>query len=72
VNVLGDAIGAGIVYHLSKKELEKMDQHEEDKAKESYRNIDSDAIEMTNEIRSENNQCAENGRGHANKSYASD
>merc|ERR1712241_116553 len=26
VNVLGDAIGAGIVYHLSKKELEKMDQ----------------------------------------------
>lgn len=25
VNVLGDAIGAGIVYHLSKKELEKMD-----------------------------------------------
>ncbi len=24
-NVLGDAIGAGIVYHLSKKELAKMD-----------------------------------------------
>ena len=23
---MGDAIGAGIVYHLSKKELEKMDQ----------------------------------------------
>ena len=26
INVLGDAIGAGIVFHLSKKELEKMDQ----------------------------------------------
>lgn len=26
INVLGDALGAGIVYHLSKKELEKMDK----------------------------------------------
>lgn len=25
VNVMGDAIGAGIVYHLSKKELEELD-----------------------------------------------
>jgi hypothetical protein len=25
INVLGDAIGAGIVYHLSKDELKKMD-----------------------------------------------
>ena len=28
INVLGDAIGAGIVYHLSKEELSKMDQQE--------------------------------------------
>jgi len=28
INVLGDAIGAGIVYHLSKKDLEKMDEGE--------------------------------------------
>merc|ERR1712228_502591 len=26
INVLGDALGAGIVYHLSKDELSKMDQ----------------------------------------------
>ena len=25
INVLGDSLGAGIVYHMSKKELEKMD-----------------------------------------------
>ena len=25
INVLGDAIGAGIVYHLSKEQLEEMD-----------------------------------------------
>ena len=25
MNVFGDAIGAGIVYHLSKKQLEQMD-----------------------------------------------
>ena len=25
MNVLGDAIGAGIVYHLSKQELDKLD-----------------------------------------------
>ena len=69
---MGDAIGAGIVYQLSKKELEKMDHHEEGKAKESYRYIDSDGIEMTNEIGSETNPCAENGRGHSNKSFASE
>ena len=49
-----------------------MDHHEEDKAKESYRNIDSDAIEMTDELRSETNQCTENGRGHSNKSFTSE
>ena len=26
INVLGDALGAGIVYHLSKKELAEMDR----------------------------------------------
>ena len=30
INVLGDAIGAGIVYHLSKTELAKMDQQDLD------------------------------------------
>ena len=30
INVLGDAIGAGIVYHLSKAELAKMDQQDLD------------------------------------------
>merc|ERR1712203_291862 len=40
INVLGDAIGAGIVYHLSKEELEKMDQIEP-------KNAIPDDIELT-------------------------
>ena len=28
VNVMGDAIGAGIVYHLSKAELDELDRKE--------------------------------------------
>ena len=27
INVLGDSIGAGLVYHLSKKELEDFNKH---------------------------------------------
>merc|ERR1711874_577132 len=34
INVLGDSFGAGIVYELSKKELEKMDEYEEGKYNE--------------------------------------
>ena len=42
VNVLGDAIGAGIVYHLSKKELENMDQM-------GPETTNNDAIELTHQ-----------------------
>ena len=30
INVLGDSLGAGIVNHLSKRELEKMGAHDSD------------------------------------------
>ena len=37
INVLGDSYGAGIVYHLSKKDLEQMDQIDSiEKLRESY------------------------------------
>merc|ERR1712066_1009346 len=36
INVLGDAFGAGIVYHLSKNELKKMDQQEANNTNNEY------------------------------------
>ncbi len=37
INVLGDSYGAGIVYHLSKKDLEQMDQIDSiEKLRETY------------------------------------
>ena len=35
VNVMGDAIGAGIVYHLSKAELAELDRRDAQKDSES-------------------------------------
>ena len=55
VNVLGDAIGAGIVYHLSKKELDKMDQMESE-------NKNHDGIELDTQKSSENANGLENGK----------
>ena len=56
VNVLGDAIGAGIVYHLSKKELEEMDQHENETTMVNEKNLNgkTDGIELTNQSSVEN------------------
>lgn len=43
VNVLGDAIGAGIVEHLSRDELKNADQS---KMEEGGRGVDGEAIEL--------------------------
>ena len=63
VNVLGDAIGAGIVYHLSKKELEKMDQV-------GSETTNNDGIELSNQKGSDNPNGLENGK--TNHSFSSD
>merc|ERR1712186_303204 len=46
INVLGDSIGAGIVYHLSKKELGEIDQNENVKTNETRSN--GNTMEMIN------------------------
>jgi len=61
VNVLGDAIGAGIVYHLSKKELEKMDQMGPD---------NTDGIEMAHQKTADTANGLENGK--TNHSFTSE
>ena len=63
VNVLGDAIGAGIVYHLSKAELDKMDQM-------GPETTNNDGIELTHQKSSDNANGLENGK--TNHSFTSD
>ena len=43
-NVLGDAIGAGIVYHLSKKELTKLDGVNDDEEEETTSQTDCEQV----------------------------
>lgn len=45
VNVIGDAMGAGIVHHLSQKELEEMDRLREQEEEEEHKRI-RDGIEL--------------------------
>ena len=63
VNVLGDAIGAGIVYHLSKKELEEMDQV-------GHETTNNDGTEFSHQKGSDNPNGLENGK--TNHSFTSD
>ena len=72
VNVLGDTIGAGIVYQLSKKELEKMDQEDEAKEKESYQPPNYDGIELANQTKLDMTHSMVNGNGHSSSSFVSD
>ena len=47
VNVLGDSFGAGIVYHLTKKELEAQDREREAREREeAERERQQDALEL--------------------------
>jgi len=63
VNVLGDAIGAGIVYHLSKGELDKMDQI-------GPETTNNEGIELTHQKSSDDAKGLENGK--TNHSFTSD
>merc|ERR1712001_109394 len=64
VNVLGDAIGAGIVYHLSKKELEMMDQQENETTRINENNVNdkADGIELANQRGTDEHGSVENGK----------
>lgn len=47
INVLGDAYGAGIVYHMSKAELDQMDaekqaENEDEKQDSSFRPVSAE------------------------------
>lgn len=46
MNVVGDAYGAGIVHHLSRKELEEMDRLRELEEK-GYGNNTADAFDLS-------------------------
>ena len=50
VNVLGDAIGAGIVYHLSKGELAELDRREALKDSESEDQAEVPTVKVTEVI----------------------
>jgi hypothetical protein len=71
VNVLGDAIGAGIVYHLSKKELDEMDQQENETTVINEKNVNdkTDGIELTNQGGTDQYGSMENGK--TNPSFTS-
>ncbi|XP_061629140.1 excitatory amino acid transporter 2b isoform X2 [Phyllopteryx taeniolatus] len=72
VNVVGDSYGAGIVYHMSKAELEELDAH----------TVKSDDIEMTktpslyddmkNHHENNSNQCVLTPTANANNSVVVD
>lgn len=49
INVLGDGFGAGIVYHLSKHELEKMDEDRKLECLESVIQVDHDSPPSNND-----------------------
>lgn len=46
VNVLGDAYGAGIVHHLYRHELEKLNREEKELALAAGNNQDHETIEL--------------------------
>ena len=64
VNVLGDAIGAGIVYHLSKEELELIDQQENERTMGNENNLTDkiDSIELENQPATDKYGSTENGK----------
>ena len=58
INVEGDAIGAGIVAHLSRKELEAMSQDDEQAANTGF---DEEDIPYTIDYSNEKPKSPENG-----------
>ena len=66
--MLGDAIGAGIVYHLSKQELERMDQLED--RSETTRDDQNEDIELHTKTSLDTMNHLENG--NKTRTYSSD
>ena len=72
INVLGDAIGAGIVYHLSKKELEKMDKQEHEQINDiNNKGSDNNGFELTTSTSRSMDPINAIENGKTNMSYTS-
>ena len=72
INVLGDAIGAGIVYHLSKKELEKMDKQEHEQINDiNHKGSDNNGFELTTSTSRSADPINGIENGKTNMSYTS-
>lgn len=57
INVLGDSIGAGLVYELSKKELEQMNINANGDVERPSNEIDMDAVESSKMWEKAKNIC---------------
>uniref|UniRef100_A0A3Q3DBA3 Amino acid transporter n=1 Tax=Hippocampus comes TaxID=109280 RepID=A0A3Q3DBA3_HIPCM len=72
VNVVGDSYGAGIVYHMSKAELEELDAHTAKSDDIEMTKTQSYYDEMKNHHENNSNQCVLTPTANANNSVVVD
>lgn len=72
MNVVGDSYGAGIVYHLSKAELEELDAHTAKSDDIEMTKTQSYYDEMKNHHENNSNQCVLTPTANANNSVVVD